>query len=118
MREHFGDFSAGCARGLELRLDHGSQFMSDHFQDEIAFLGLRSSPPFLSAPEGNGCIERCFRTRKEQLLWIRHFRDAEDVRLAVTACVRVYNEQWLIQRHGHRAPALVRRELLALKVPA
>lgn len=118
VREHFGGYEAGIAQGLELRHDHGSQFTSDHFQSEIAFLGMTSSPAFVRAPEGNGCIERFFRTLKEQLLWTRRFKNAEDVRLAVAEWVRVYNEQWLIERHGHRAPAAKRRELLALKVPA
>ena len=29
--------------------------------------------------EGNGRIERFFRTLKEQLLWIRHFRSVEEL---------------------------------------
>jgi len=118
VREHFAGYAAGSAKGLELRHDHGSQYMSDHFQAEIAFLGIESSPAFVRAPEGNGCIERFFRTLKEQLLWIRCFRGAEDVRVAVADWTRVYNEQWLIGRHGHRAPAVRRRELLALKASA
>jgi putative transposase len=32
------------------------------------FSGLKSSPVFVREPEGNGCIERFFRTLKEQLL--------------------------------------------------
>ena len=52
----------GIANGLLLRHDHGSQFVSAHFQAEIAFLGMKSSPAFVRAPEGNGCIERFFRT--------------------------------------------------------
>lgn len=118
VRKIFGSFAPGVAHGVRLRHDHGSQFISDHFQGEIAFLGFESSPSFVRAPEGNGCIERFFRTLKEQLLWIRFFVDAEDVRRAVAAWSALYNEQWLIERHGHRSPAAVRRELLALKVPA
>lgn len=118
VREHFGSYAAGAVHGLELRHDHGSQFMSDHFQSEIAFLGMTSSPAFVRSPEGNGCIERFFRTLKEQLLWTRRFKNAEDVRLAVAEWIQLYNEHWLIERHGHRAPAARRRELLAIKVPA
>lgn len=117
-RKMFGSFGPGVARGVQLRHDHGSQFISDHFQGEIAFLGFESSPAFVRAPEGNGCIERFFRTLKEQLLWVRSFADAEDVRRAVAVWIELYNEQWLIERHGHRPPAAVRRELLARKVPA
>src|SRR5689334_22187646 len=39
--------------------------MSDHFQTEIAFFGIESSPAFVRAPEGNGCAERFIRTLKE-----------------------------------------------------
>jgi putative transposase len=118
VREHFGSYGAGVAAGLRLRHDHGSQFVSAHFQNEIRFLGIESSPAFVRAPEGNGCIERFFRTLKEQLLWVRSFKDAEDVRRAVAAWIAIYNENWLIERHGYRSPAAVRRELLAIKVPA
>ena len=33
------------------RHDHGSQYMSDDFQAEIAFLGMESSPSFVRQPE-------------------------------------------------------------------
>ena len=79
---------------------------------------MKSSPAFVRAPEGNGCIERFFRTLKEQLLWVRAFVDAEDVRRAVAAWIVLYNENWLIERHGHRPPAAVRRDLLDSKVSA
>ena len=60
VNEHFGGFHAHGATGLQLRHDHGSQFMSDDFQNEIRFLGIESSPAFVREPEGNGCIERFF----------------------------------------------------------
>jgi hypothetical protein len=53
--------------------------MSDDFQNEIAFLGIASSPAFVREPEGNGCIERFFRTRKEQLLRLRDFTTLENL---------------------------------------
>ena len=31
----------------------------------------------------NGCIERFFRTLKEQLLWVRRFADLEELRTAL-----------------------------------
>ena len=118
VRRIFGGYGPGLANGLVMRHDNGSQFVSRVFQDELEFLGIESSPSFVRSPEGNGCIERFFRTLKEQLLWIRSFIDAEDVRRAVAEWMAIYNENWLIERHGHRSPAAVRRELLALKVPA
>ena len=66
--------AAGVASGLTMRHDHGSQYMSNDFHAELRFLGgIVSSPAFVRQPEGNGCIERFFRTLKEQLLWVRHF---------------------------------------------
>ena len=114
----FGSFGANVAGCLKLRHDHGSLFVSNHFQSEIAFLGIESSPSFVRSPESNGCIERFFHTLKEQLLWVRTFVDAEDVWRALAEWVLVYNEQWLIARHGHRSPADKRRELVAFKVAA
>ena len=62
MRERFGAFAKGVAAGLQLRHDHGSQYVSHHFQTEIRFLGIESSPAFVREPEGNGCAERFIRT--------------------------------------------------------
>jgi len=118
VRNSFGAYGPDVAEGLKLRHDHGSQYMSDAFQREIAFLGIEASPAFVRSPEGNGCIERFFRTLKEQLLWVETFRNAEELRQAVADWVALYNERWLIERLGHRSPAAARRELLALKVPA
>lgn len=106
--EHYGTYRESIAAGLSLRHDHGSQFISDHFQDELRFLGITSSPAFVREPEGNGCSERFIRTLKEQLLWIEHFRTVEDLRRALLAFKDRYNNQWLIERHGHRTPAAVR----------
>lgn len=118
VRERLCVYGPDAARGLKLRHDHGSQYVSDAFQDELAFLGIESSPAFVRAPEGNGCAERFIRTLKEQLLWVRPFETVEELRLALHAWLKVYNERWLIERHGHRAPAQVRRELLASSVAA
>ncbi|WP_163484559.1 DDE-type integrase/transposase/recombinase, partial [Escherichia coli] len=62
VRQRFGGFTAEIASGLSVRHDHGSQYMSDDFQAELAFLGIASSPAFVRAPEGNGCAERFIRT--------------------------------------------------------
>ena len=37
VRRYFGGFAADIARGLAVRHDHGSQYMSDHFQKETRF---------------------------------------------------------------------------------
>lgn len=110
VKEYFGGFSAGIADGVRLRHDHGSVFMSDDFQAEVHFLGMDSSPAFVRQPEGNGCIERFFRTLKEQLLWVRRFRNLEELRAALVEFRDRYNHHWIVQRLGYRTPAQARRD--------
>lgn len=108
IREHFDGVQEGSATGLKLRHDHGSAYMSDDFQKEIVFFGIESSPSFVREPEGNGCSERFIRTLKENLLWVRYFATIEELRLALLEFKRVYNEQWLLQRHNYQTPTQVR----------
>ena len=112
VRRHFGGPAPDAARGLSLRHDHGSQYMSRHFQQEIGFLGIRASPSFVREPQGNGVAERFIRTLKEQLLWVRDFDTVEELNQALQEWRILYNERWLAQRHRHRSPAQVRRELM------
>ena len=83
VRACFGAFAAGVAGGLKLRHDHGSQFVADDYQRELAFLGIESSPAFVREPEGNGCVERFIRTLKENLLWVHRFETIDELRLAL-----------------------------------
>ncbi len=110
IREHFGAFSRGCAVGLRLRHDHGSVYMSDDFQNEIQFLGIEASPAFVRQPEGNGCIERFFRTLKEQLLWVRRFHDLDQLQTALAEFRDRYNSGCILERLKYRAPAQARRD--------
>ena len=112
VRACFGAFAAGIAGGLKLRHDHGSQYVSHDFQAEIAFLGIEGSPAFVREPEGNGCAERFIRTLKENLLWVRRFATVEELRRALLEFQRLYNETWLVERHGYRTPAQVRADQL------
>ena len=112
MRERLGTFARDIAAGLRLRHDHGSQYVSHHFQGEIRFLGLESSPAFVREPEGNGCAERFIRTLQENLLWVRRFETVEELRLALQAFKDTYNRTWIIERHGYRTPAQVRSDQL------
>lgn len=118
VRQHFGAFAKGIARGLSVRHDHGSQYMSDHFQKEFAFLGMESSPAFVRAPEGNGCAERFIRTLKENLLWLRTFETIEELRQALLDFKETYNTTWLIERHGFISPAQFRQQQLQLAANA
>lgn len=111
VKDSFGGYEKGVALGLTIRHDHGSQFMSRHYQDELAFLGATSSPAFVREPEGNGCVERFWRTLKEQLLWVKTFRTAEELRMALHEFRELYNRAWILQKHGYLTPSQVRAKL-------
>lgn len=108
VRRCFGGYGEKIASGLKLRHDHGSQFMSRKFQDEVRFVGIESSPSYVRSPEGNGCAERFIRTLKEQLLWTRWFQNTEELLEALHEWVRIYNQQWLVEKHDHRSPSEIR----------
>jgi transposase InsO family protein len=112
VRRHFGGFARDIAKGLAMRHDHGSQYMSDHFQKELAFLGIERSPAFVRTPEGNGCAERFIRTLKENLLWVQTFETIEALRQALLVFRDTYNTTWLIERLGFVSPADYRRQQL------
>jgi transposase InsO family protein len=112
VRACFGAFAEGVS-GLALRHDHGSQYVADDFQTELAFLGIAPSPAFVREPEGNGCAERFIRTLKENLLWVRRFATVEDLRQALHAFKDTYNRTWIVERHGYQTPAAVRAAQLA-----
>ena len=65
VRQRFGGVAKAIARGLAVRHDHGSQYISHHFKTEIAFLGIEEFARL------NGCAERFIRTLKENLLRVR-----------------------------------------------
>ena len=87
--------SPGVARGLVLRHDHGSHFMSEHFQNQMRFWGIAPSFAFVGEPQTNGVAERFIRTLKEQVVHGRIYQTIEEVREAVRAFVNRYNAEWL-----------------------
>lgn len=118
VRDYCGGFRAGAAAGIRNRHDHGSQYMSDDHQAEIALLGMKSSPSFVRQPECNGCVERFIRTLKEQLLWVRALRNVEEVRCAPAEFRERYNQRWIVQRRGYLTPAQTRQQFPAPRAAA
>ena len=100
----FGSVERGAARGLALRMDHGTQYLSDHFQNQIQAWGIAPSFAFLREPETNGVAERFIRTLKEQAIYGRIFQNLEEVREAVAEFVDRYNRQWRVEKNGFRSP--------------
>ncbi len=113
--DRFGSVEAAAAAGLALRHDGGSCFRAAHYQSELDHLGIERSPAFHYEPETNGVVEKFIQTLKEQVLWIERFETFEQLRAAVRAFARTYNEQWLLERHGYRSPREARECLLGAR---
>jgi len=105
----YGTVERGVARGLSLRMDHGTQYLSDHFQNQIKFWGITPSFAFVAEPQTNGVAERFNRTLKEQAIYGRQFRTVDDVREAVESFVNLYNSQWRVEKNGFMSPHEIRQ---------
>ena len=105
LRRLYGSVEADVARGLALRMDHGSQYLSDHFLNQLRYWGIQPSFAFVEEPETNGVAERWNRTLKEQAVYGRVFRNLADVRAAVAEFVERYNPCWRLEKLACRAIA-------------
>jgi putative transposase len=110
LTQHFGSVEADVARGLELRMDHGTQYLSDHFLNQLRFWGIKPSFAFVEQPQTNGVAERFNRTLKEQVIHGRIYRTLEEVRQAVAAFVKRYNEAWRVEKLGFLTPLEAREQ--------
>jgi transposase InsO family protein len=110
LMKHYGSVQADAARGLTLRMDNGSQYLSEHFQNQIKFWGIAPSFAFVREPETNGVVERFNRTLKEQVIYGRTFRTIEEVRAAMATFVEQYNQLWQVEKMGFRSPSQARNE--------
>lgn len=108
--KHYGSVQASVARGLTLRMDNGSQYLSEHFQNQIKFWGIAPSFAFVREPETNGVVERFNRTLKEQVIYGRTFRTIEEVRAAMAVFVGNYNKLWQVEKMNFKSPDKARED--------
>ena len=90
-------------------MDHGSQYLSDHFTNQIKFWGIQPSYAFVAEPQTNGVAERFNRTLKEQIIHGRIYRNIAELRDAVRDFVELYNAQWIVEKNGYLSPAQARQ---------
>lgn len=100
----FASVGADVARGLALRMDNGTQYLSDHFQNQIKYWGIAPSFAFVAEPETNGVVERFNRTLKEQVIYGRQYQNIEDLRIAISDFMDRYNTYWHVEKLGFKSP--------------
>ena len=104
IRYVFGSSAADAARGVELRHDHGSQYLTDYFQGQSRFHGFTPSFAFVGEPETNGVVERFNRTIKEQIIHGCTYRNRDELAAAVTSFVQTYNREWRLEKLRYKSP--------------
>jgi transposase InsO family protein len=104
LERHFGGVGKAIAAGLALRCDHGSQYTSDYFRDELRYLGIHQSMAYVAEPQTNGVVERFWKTLKKQVIEGRIYKDLDELRRAVRAFRERYNEQWRLEKLKGRTP--------------
>ena len=110
VRDHFGTMAAGVASGLTMRHDHGQSVHEQRLSRRApvprhrVITGLRP-PARGERPASNGSSA----PSRNRCCGCAIFTDVEDLQQALRTFKETSNQQWLIERLGFRAPAVVRR---------
>jgi len=89
---------------LHLMSDNGSQPTSERFMKACSVLGVHQAFTSYNNPKGNADTERMMRTLKEELLWLREWRDPYQVSAALTEWIESYNESYLHSALKYKTP--------------
>lgn len=117
LRELFGEAS-GVPAGLELRSDHGPQYTGADCEALVLRWGLTHTFAPVGRPTGNAVVERVIRTMKEEVVWLQDWDDAAQLRAALIAWQRRYNETRPHQSLGWLTPSEYRTERLGAPTQA
>jgi transposase InsO family protein len=100
--------------GVELRTDHGPQYTGSDCAELVEQWHLFHTYAPVGRPTGNAVVERFIRTMKEEVVWLRDWESIDELRTALDAWVKRYNERRPHQSLAWRAPAAYRAEKLAI----
>ncbi len=67
-------------------------------------MGIHQAFTSYNNPKGNADTERMMRTLKEELIWLREWRDPHELLKALDDWIETYNETWLHSALGYRTP--------------
>ncbi len=111
VKQQFGSIEKGICSGLDLKLrsDHGTQYDSADFMNEMNFLGLGMSKAYVRSPECNGIIERFHRTLNEQVLSVSTFASLDEANQAIAEFIENYNHHWVLHRLKCHSPVEYRK---------
>ncbi len=112
VRKTFGSVDKDVCKGmkLQLRSDHGSQYDSADFMNEMKYLRLEMSKAFVRSPQCNGIIEWFHRTLEEQVLQIETFSSFEEAYNIIDQFINQYNTDWIFHRLDYCSPVEYREK--------
>jgi transposase InsO family protein len=106
---------SNVTEGVELRTDHGPQYTGAECAALAERWRLDHTFSRKGRPTGNAVVERVIRTLKEEVVWLRDWESADELRLALADWVVRYNTQRPHQSLGWLTPAEYRRGRLGVE---
>lgn len=103
---------AGVPEGVELRTDHGPQYTGADCEALCRRWRLDHTFAPVGRPTGNAVVERFIRTLKEELIWLRDWESADELRVAVARWLTHYLEHRPHQALNWQTPNERRAERL------
>jgi putative transposase len=102
--------------GVGLRTEHGSQYTDADCVALCKRWWLAHTFAPVGRPTGNAVVERFIRTLKEELLWLRDWDSADELRVAIAAWLHHFNHHRPHQALDWQTPIERRTERLAAPV--
>ena len=112
IKKEFGSINENICKGtnLAIRSDHGTQYDSADFVNEMKFIGLTESKSFVRSPECNGMIERWHRTLNEQIIEVNAFESLGQAIPIISQFIEDYNEEWILHRFDCQSPIEIKNK--------
>jgi putative transposase len=101
---------------VELRTDHGPQYTGADCEAFCTRWRLHHTFAPVGRPTGNAVVERFIRTLKEELIWLRDWESADELRAAIASWLRHYNDKRPHQALNWQSPRQRRAERLTAPV--
>ncbi|MGI0086267.1 MAG: IS3 family transposase, partial [Nitrososphaerales archaeon] len=90
---------------LVIRVDNGSQYISNDFQESVKILGAELEFIYHHTPEQNGHVESFHKTLKKEYLWPCDFQNYQEAEVAIIKAFDDYNNHRIHSALGYRTPS-------------
>jgi transposase InsO family protein len=107
---------ANVPEGVELRTDHGPQYTGADCTALCTRWHVAHTYAPVGRPTGNAVVERFIRTLKEELIWLRDWESADELRAAIAAWLDHYHHRRPHQALNWQTPIERRAERLATPI--